>query len=169
MVAVSDSSPLLLFTGIGRLALLNSLFGEVIVPKAVWIEVVTNGNNRPGAAEVSGESWIRQIGADQSSLLPELTDELGQGEAEAIAVAIQLGGQTPLILDDRKGRRIATALGLPVVGSAGVLLLAKEAGFIPQVRSLLDELRLAGLYLDDATLNEIVRLAGEGPLRPQIH
>jgi hypothetical protein len=64
-----------------------------------------------------------------SALLVRLRVELDAGEAEAIALAAELGA--PVILDDRPARRRARALGLQVTGSAGVLVVAKEDGFIP--------------------------------------
>jgi len=131
MAAVSNTSPLLRFTSIERLDLLGRVFGEVIVPPAAWTEIVTTGGHRPGAAEVARAPWIRQQSPIPTALLARLTQQLGLGEAEAIALANEFARSAPLLIDDRQGRRIARELGLPVVGSAGVLLLAKEAGLIP--------------------------------------
>jgi predicted nucleic acid-binding protein len=145
MTAVSNTSPLLRFSSIGRLDLLKQKYGDVIIPPAVWSEVIIDGGRRPGAADVASAAWIRRQAPAATALLARLVEELGAGEAEAIALASELGGATPVLLDDRKGRRIARELGLSVVGTAGMLLAAKHSALIPLVRPLLDELRTAGL------------------------
>ena len=107
VIAVSNSSPLILYAGIGRLDLLGRVFTEVIVPPAVWEEVVAEGAGRPGAVEVARMPWIRRRALDHQGTALALLSELGPGEAEAIALRLKLGQPGPLLLDDRKGRRIA--------------------------------------------------------------
>jgi predicted nucleic acid-binding protein len=123
----------------------------------VWAEVVEEG--RAGAAEVRALSWLRVQEPADSALLVRLRVELDAGEAEAIALAAELGA--PVILDDRPARRRARALGLQVTGSAGVLVVAKEDGFIPVVRPVLDELRAAGLRLGAAAYAAVLSAADE--------
>ena len=60
LTAVSNSSPLILYARIGRLELLKALFGEILIPPAVWHEVVTGGTGRNGEREVRQSDWIRQ-------------------------------------------------------------------------------------------------------------
>jgi uncharacterized protein len=66
-----------------------------------------------------------------------------------------------LVTDDQAGRRVAKELSLPVVGSAGLLLLAKQKGLIAEVYPLLETLRLQGYWLSDAVLEKVRRLAEE--------
>lgn len=168
MSAVSDSSPLILYAAIGRLDVLRVVFTDVVVPPAVWDEVVTEGAGRPGTTSIPRMSWIhrRELQDDEPARL--LRAELGRGEAEAIALADELSQPAPLLLDDRKGRRFALARGLSIIGSAGVLVLAKDRGHLAIIRPLLDELRSAGLYLDEAVVRELLSLAGETPSGSQI-
>ena len=161
MIAVSDSSPLILYAGIGRLDLLGRVFSEVSVPPAVWEEVVAEGAGRPGAVEVARMPWIRRRVLDHQGTALSLLSELGPGEAEAIALRLELGQPGPLLLDDRKGRRIARERGIAVVGSAGVLVVAKDRGLISAVHPLLDELRSAGLYLSGTAADELLAIAEE--------
>jgi predicted nucleic acid-binding protein len=88
---------------------------------------------------------------------------LGPGEADVIALATQYGEDALVVLDDADGRRLARDQGIALLGSAGVLVLAKERGVIRQVRPLLDDLRAAGLYLSDAAYRDVLTLANEGP------
>lgn len=160
MPAVSDSSPLILYAGIDRLNLLHEVFGDVFVPTAVWDEVVTAGADRRGVA-IARMPWIHCRALALRSFAGTLLGELGLGEAEAISLAMELSGPVPILLDDRKGRRFARDFGLPLIGSAGVLVLAKDRGLIPAVRPLLGQLRGSGLYLSDAATVELLTLAGE--------
>jgi predicted nucleic acid-binding protein len=87
--------------------------------------------------------------------------QLGPGEAEVIALASELEGSVPVLLDDRKGRRIAREHHISVVGSVGVLILAKDRGLVPAVRPVLRDLQQAGLYLSDAAARELLAVAAE--------
>jgi len=85
---------------------------------------------------------------------------LGPGESEAITLASELSAAR-LILDDKKARRIAQQLGLPVTGTLAVLLRAKQQGFIPNVRDVLDDLAVAEFRVSDALIQDTLRQAGE--------
>ncbi len=164
MAAVSDSSPLILFDSIGWLDLLRDVFTELVIPPAVRHEVVSAGAGRPGAAAVQSALWIQMcaVGRVRSDL--RSLDDLGPGEREAIVLALELGPGTALLLDDLGGRRAAQRLGLHVIGSGGVLALAKDRRLIPSVAPLLHDLRRAGLYLSDSAFAGILATAGEtGP------
>ena len=76
----------------------------------------------------------------------ELDQLLGPGEAEAIALAEQEDTRF-LLIDDARGRRMARARGIPVVGVAGVLLVAKSHGELAAVGPVLDRLSDAGYRL----------------------
>lgn len=158
MTAVSNASPL--FARVGRLDLLGEIYSTVFVPPAVWREVVEAGA-RPGAAAIAQAAWLqrRTIATPPSTIRG--TERIGPGEAEAIALASEFAGSVPLLLDDLKGRRVASELGLPVVGSAGALVAAKDLGLIIAVRPLLEELRFAGLHLSHQAFAEVLMRAGE--------
>ena len=94
-----------------------------------------------------------------------LAEALDLGEAEVIALAIERGGFESVLLDDRDARRVARERGLAVAGSAGVLVLAKDRGVLPEVRPTLDQLRSASLYLSDAAYLEALAAAGEVPFQ----
>lgn len=126
MPAVSDSSPLILYAAIDRLDLLHEVYGDVVVPPAVWEEIVVEGAGRVGSGGGSGPAWIGR------RLLPvPIPGEspirgLDRGEAEAIALAQSYSPTVSVILDDLRARRVAEDIGLRVTGSVGVLLAAKR-------------------------------------------
>jgi uncharacterized protein len=162
---VSNSSPLILFSRAGLLNLLAQLFAEVMVPQAVFDEVVTEGSGHQGAADIATATWLRRQPLADHMLAEGLVGRLGRGEAEAIALAMELEGKLPLLIDDRLGRKLAQERGLHVVGSAGILVRAKQLKLIPEVTPILDELLSLGLYLSDAARLEILAIAGEPPAR----
>ncbi len=85
---------------------------------------------------------------------------LHTGEIEAIALADQCRAAL-LLVDDLAARRVALGLGLPIVGTAGILLLAKRAGSIPSVRDPLDALRRQGFRLRQDVYEQVLLDAGE--------
>lgn len=162
MAAISDSSPLILFSRIGRLDLLHAVFRQVFVPPAVWREVVIDGEGRAGANEVRGASWLRRLPLPSAPMANTVSD-LDPGEAETLHLAASMPVESrTVLLDDYRARLVAHGLGLVVIGSRGVLRRAKEAQLIPEVRPLLIGLRDAGLFLSDETLARLLRRVGEG-------
>jgi len=160
----SDTSLLVLFSKIERVDLLRDLFVEAFIPPAVRAEVLTEGVSHPDAVEIVRAPWIKEQTIASEEAVTALSEELDLGEAEAIALALESGRRIPVLIDDRNGRRRARQLGVPVVGCAGCLVLAKKRGLLASVRPLLDELRLAGLYSGTAVYREILTLPGEpGP------
>jgi predicted nucleic acid-binding protein len=88
-----------------------------------------------------------------------ITSRLDLGEQQAVALAYQF--KKLLIIDDRLGRNAARQLGLSVTGTAGVLIRAKDAGLIPAIRPVLEEIQGQGYWLSNAFLDAAIKLAGE--------
>ena len=82
---VSDSSPLISLARIGKLDLLQRLYGELLIPQAVWNEVVVKGVGQPGAEEIKSAGWIKTVAVANDELVLALQRDLDSGEAEAIA------------------------------------------------------------------------------------
>ena len=145
--AVVDTSCLIGLEGVARLDILQALFDPVIVPPAVAREF---GTPLP---------WLRVEAPTNHTLISALKMLLDEGEAEAIALASELGHT--IVLDDSQARAAARNLGLKVVGTIGLLLKAKRGGVIPSVRPVIEDLELHGFYLSAALREEALRLAGE--------
>jgi len=94
------------------------------------------------------------------ALAQALRLQLGPGEAEAITLAVEISAGR-LILDDQRARRIATSLQVPITGTVGIALRAKQQGFLPLVRPIFDDLRAAGFWLSDGLYKQALHLAGE--------
>lgn len=155
---VADASPLIMLARSGLVPVLKAVAGEVIVPEAIWQEC-TSDTSRPGARALIAAREAKQIELRPSAWTGDPLPALGPGELAAIALAIAL--KAPVLMDERLGRRIAALHGVSVVGSAAVLLIAKERGLIGAVKPVLEQWREAGYFLSDALLQAVLTKAGE--------
>jgi len=142
---VADSSCLIGLSRIGKLAVLHELFGGIIVPEAVYYEVVIRGEGRVGAEEVKQAKWIKQQKVKNALAVRAFKVNLGAGESEAIALASEIKADF-LILDDYKARQTAEELSLEVIGTVALLHKAEEKGLIDNMQTVLQDLRNAGFY-----------------------
>jgi predicted nucleic acid-binding protein len=128
----------------------------------VWDELNAEGKRWPGAENVAAAKWVRRHTTQNKTLVKALRRDLDWGEAESIALALELDA-TLLLLDEKEGRHIAERLGLHVVGVVGVLLEAKTKGVIDRMRPHLDALRqTAGFFLSESVYQRALVLANEG-------
>lgn len=164
MIVVSNTSPLTNLAAIGQFDLLRHLYSRVHIAAGVWEELNAAGGRWPGRDEVASAGWVKRHLVQNRSLVIVLQRDLDRGEAETIALALELQADVTL-LDERDGRRLAQRLGLRVLGMVGVLPEAKAQGVIACVRPCLDGLRYAaGFYVDDALYAAALQLADEGEM-----
>ena len=159
-MVVSNSSPLINMARIGRFELLRQMFGEIIIPVAVYEEVVGRGRNRDGSLDVRDASWISTASPADSLAVSSLTSQLDLGEASAIIVAQEHVADL-LLIDEIRGRRVAAKLGVKVLGTLGILARAKREGLIPNLADELTRLQSTGTWMSPALRREILELAGE--------
>ncbi len=159
-IVVSNSSPLIHLSQIGRLSLLKEFFGELLIPPAVYREVVIEGRGRPGSEDVREASWIRVVEIRNNHLKRILQFILDEGESEVIALALEANASL-VLLDDREARIQAKRLGLQVTGTLGVLLRAKKLGLIKSLREELDKLKETGFRISKSLEKEILNAADE--------
>ena len=142
MIVVSDTSPILNLATVESLGLLRHLFHEVVIRPLVAEELVRHGV--PVASE-----WMQVVGAQDRGELAKLRQQLDAGEAEAIVVAVEIKA-TLILIDEQRGRRLASEHGLEVMGLLGVLAEAKGRGLIPECKPLLDAIiDRAGFWIGD--------------------
>jgi predicted nucleic acid-binding protein len=157
---VCDASTLIALARIGQLDILAQVGEQVVIPVAVYDEVVVKGAGKPGSDEVQQASWIETRDVADRNVVAQFRTVLGAGESEAIALAKESGAEL-IILDDQDARETAITEGLNVVGLLAFLVLAKEEGIIHQVRPLLDALRQQGFFISDDLYQHILQKADE--------
>ena len=161
MIVVSNTSPLTNLAAIGQFYLLYQLYGQIYIPAAVWGELNACEKHWPGRSDVATSEWVEEKVVKNTSLVTALCADLDRGEAETIALALEMHADL-VLLDEKEGRRMANRLGLRVTGVAGLLIIAKEQKHLDRVRPWLDALReIAGFYLSDAVYTMALKIAGE--------
>jgi len=120
VIVVSNSGPLIALSKIKHLDILKDFFEEIIIPEAVWIEVVEKGKGRPGAKDIKESPWIIVNRVENKIGIEALRHEIGAGESEAIILAMELNADLVLI-DDKIARGIAGSMGLNVAGTLSII------------------------------------------------
>jgi len=161
MNVVSNTSPITNLALIGRLDLLAQLYGSLTIPDAVWHELVVKGAHLPSAQQIAHAAWLAVRSVTNRALVQSLRHDLDAGEAEAIALAMEMNADL-LLIDERIGRESAQHLGVSYMGLIGVLMQCHQRGLVPQMRPVIDALRLqAGFWISDALYHRVLRDAGE--------
>jgi predicted nucleic acid-binding protein len=156
---VADSGPIIAFARVRRLDLLQQVVGELVIPEAVYEDLVVKGRGRPGATEVERSAWIHRKVITNRAAVSLLPPYLHLGEREAIVLAQEIGAQ--LLIDERRGRKNAAEQGLEIFGSLRILAEAKRLGFIGQVKPILEAMLGSGYWIDEELIPPFLQEIGE--------
>jgi len=150
---------------IGRLDLLQQLFGHVHIAGEVRQEVVVRGAGRPAADAVQKADWIEIQPAADAAILAALRarQALGAGELATILLAQALCADL-VIIDERAARRLGQALGVAVMGCVGILERSHRRGLVPDLRQTYESLLANGLRIDRTILDQSLSSLGLQPL-----
>jgi uncharacterized protein len=153
MIVVSDTSAITALLQIGRADLLKELYRHVLIPEAVRDELLETHRSLP--------PFLHCEPVTNFSDVERLLAEIDLGEAEAIILAKERHAHA-LLIDELDGRRVAQREGVPFIGLLGVLVQAKQKGFIKSVRDLTGELeQVADFHLSEEIKSIAYRKAGE--------
>ena len=160
MAVVSDSSPLINLYLIGRFSVLTKLYSSLYIPEAVWKEITET--TKEGATffkQQKEKGFLKVITIPSSSLLRLLLLQLDNGEAEAIALAVEK--KALLLLDEKEGREAARQCGLQVAGVIGILMKAKKEGLIQAIKPELIALQEKRFWIRQELFENIIKLENE--------
>ena len=161
MIVVSDTSPLINLFAINEYEILRQLYGKIIIPTAVYNEIVFTGQGKPGSKELDKISWIENRQVKDTNIVKALSNELDKGEAESIVLAIECKADL-LLIDEKIGRKIAKRFDLNYIGLLGIVVLAKRQGIIYSVEPLLKKLTVeAGFWIKPNLYQRILSEVGE--------
>jgi predicted nucleic acid-binding protein len=141
-----------------QLTLLDALFNDVIIPENVYAEATIAG--KPEAVKIAVYAQGKVVKAANPLPVQLQGNVLGKGETEAIALYWEKSADY-LLVDEDKGRRFAKTNGITVIGSLGILLLAKEKNLITSVKPFIDILRASNIRIAEFLYQGILRLAKE--------
>jgi hypothetical protein len=158
MIVVSDTSALSNLLVIGRLDLLRSLFGHVLIPNAVATELYVLERHK---RELLNKDWISVAEISDLQLFDSLREKLDAGEAEAITLSIELSADF-LLIDELAGRIEARDRGIKIIGVAGILVEAKRLGLINLLRPEIEKLiRDARFRMSADLISEVLESVDE--------
>ncbi len=154
---VVNTTPLIALAEIGELHLLKDLYGIIEIPGAVFKEI----QSEPAYTEVrEATDWIKVVDVDKPEQKKLLSSRLHAGEVEVILYAIDSNADL-VILDDKLARKTAKYMDLNITGTLGVIVKAKEKGYIRAVKPIMDKLIRNGLYISPEIQKMVLHAAKE--------
>lgn len=158
-VVIVDTSPLFYLHRLGHLDLLEKLYCQIIIPQSVVDELEEGENVGEDVPIIADHEWIRVKKITVPAFIKMIPD-LGAGEAEVLALGcVEI--DPLLVIDDALGRKIAKLQAFKLTGTAGVLLKAKQAGYILEIKPIIRRLKEVDFYISDALIADILEIAGE--------
>jgi predicted nucleic acid-binding protein len=156
--AFVNASPLIHLARANLLDVLRAAATHVRVPRPVFEEVRAGSTEGTTVRALEAASWLAVEEPDD--VPPAIAPwDLGKGESSVLALCARSGALA--IIDDRLARRCAATLGLPVLGTVGLVLIARKAGRITRARPVLESLIATGMYLSDDIREQALALVGE--------
>ena len=161
MIVISDTTPIVSLIKISRIDLLEKLFVEVCIPEAVFRELTTNTIFESEAEVVKNSPFLKTIPVKNRKSLEILqaASGLDDGESEAIILADELKSDI-LVIDERKGRKVAQKLGITITGTIGILIQAHDEKIISteDIKNYLEQLRNSNIRLSDSLIQEVLSM-----------
>lgn len=157
MKVVANTTPIISLAALGRLDILEKLFGRIIIAEAVYREIKA----KPGFGYDQIDCAYIEVQSIQGQLYKEfLLTQLDSGEAETIILAKEINADF-VIIDENTGYRFAKSAGLTAIRTLSILLRAKEKGHVERVKPLLDEMVEKGRWYSGAVCRSFLDKAGE--------
>lgn len=161
MIIISDTTPIISLIKINRIDLLEKLFGEVLIPDAVFRELTSNETFKNEADIVKSSNFIKtsSIKDKKSLAILQAASGLDDGESEAIILADELHSDV-LIIDERSGRKVAKNLGIAITGTVGVLIQAYYENMISEedVKTCFEYLKNSSIRLSDSLIQDALSI-----------
>lgn len=161
MIVISDTTPLISLMKIGKLQLLRELFGEVKIPNAVFSELVSNPSFKNEAMQIQESEFIHKVDVSDRKAVQLIRRATGldAGESEAIILTDEISGNL-LLMDEAKGRTVAKNMGINVMGTIGMLMIAQEKNMLTyeEIVKSIDVLRSSGRHISDKLYNQLLEV-----------
>jgi uncharacterized protein len=158
MILIGDSSALIALAVCDSLDVLSELYREVYVPEAVFFEVTKSDKPEAHKLRQFLSNRIKSVHASAFVYLDALADK---GETDAMLLYKQLSADR-LLIDDKKGRKIAQLNHIRTIGSLGVLLKAFRAGLLPDIDSVVEKLKNSRVFISPELLKTFMEVAQSG-------
>lgn len=159
MIVIADTTPIITLLKLERLELLEKIFGQVIIPNAVYEELTANQKYLSEAKVIDDCPFLIRGEVSDRQAIKVLREVVGLdvGESEAIALADEQEANL-LIIDERKGRRVAKQMGLKITGTIGILIQAFDSEILSrqEIFSCMEILRSGDIRISDALFETVL-------------
>jgi predicted nucleic acid-binding protein len=157
---VANTTPLIALSHVGHLSVLKRLYGEIIIPEAVYKELSVKKESVCKKAVDSSLDWIK-VGHIQNQMAKAMyKTQLHEGEVEVMILSQEVEADV-VIIDDANAKKYAKYLGLPVTGTLGVLIKAKREGYVDELKPILYQMTEHGIYLSPKLIELCLKQVGE--------
>jgi predicted nucleic acid-binding protein len=156
--AVINSSPLILLFETELEFILPKIFSEIIVSDSVWREVCECGEDDRASKDLPNTHWIKKVNVISDSDI--ISWDLGKGETAVLGFAIK-NNDYIVVADDKMARKCAEIYNLKLIGTGGLIVVAKKRGLLKNVSDPIDKLKKSGFYLSDEVVSILLKQAGE--------
>ena len=157
---IVNSTPLIALCNADLLFVLKKLYGEIIIPQAVFEEVTAKTDSACSQIH-SNLDWIHVESADENADRSMYKAKLHAGEVEVMILAQDSPKADLVLIDDNAAKKTAKFLGLKVSGTLGVLLKAKRCNIIDSFTDAIDKIEGKGFYIDDKLREFAIEQANE--------
>ena len=156
-IIVSDSTTLIFLINIERFELLIKFSDTIIISPAVYSEVSIKKSAKRVLDKHITLSKVIILEPKNSKKIKELLIRLDLGESESIVLAEEQN--LPLIIDEKKGKKIALSFGLEAIGLIGILLVYKKRGYLSndEIVVIVEELREVSFRVSDGLLGLLLK------------
>lgn len=157
---VCDATSLIILAKLDRIDLLHQFFERIYIPSIVLSEVCGKDDHD---SSLWKQDWILISDGTALPLYQQLSLVLDPGESEALALAKR--DSLPLLIDEKKGRAMATRMGIPYLGLIGLLVRAVERDFLSQAEglNLFQRARATGFRVSESLANAVLQRLGANP------
>ena len=163
MIVISDTTPIISLLKANHLEVLQGLYGNVLIPKAVYRELTENPIYSEEAKMIKVLDFLKMVPVENVKSVNVLRSVTGldAGESEALIMYDEQNADL-LLMDEHKGRRVAKQLNVRYIGTAGILMLAYDKGLIQSsdVKLCLDMMLDSGIRLDEKLCNIVLEHVG---------
>jgi predicted nucleic acid-binding protein len=143
---VVNTTPLIALSHVDRLDILKKMYGEVIIPEAVYRELSAKPESVCKIAVDRSLDWILVKEIQNQMAKSMYKTQLHEGEVEVMILAQEINADV-VIIDDANAKKHAKYLDLPVTGTLGVLIKAKQQGYVKELKPILYQMVENGIYI----------------------
>ena len=157
---IVNATPLIALCHVNRLSLLRELYGEIVIPKAVYEEISAKEESLCKIEVERSLDWIKIQDISSNTEKQLFKSQLHAGEVEVMLLAMEQSADV-VIIDDKNAKKCAKHLGLPVTGTLGVLMKSKQCGYIEELKPILEELLEKKIYISHELIELCLKQVGE--------